>query len=479
VTHAFSTGLRSEGPLEEFVEEGRRTVWTWAAVIALGGFLFGYDTGVISGALLFIKTDFGLNAFEQGSVVSVLLLGAMAGALGAGRVADPLGRRKTLGLESLLFIVGTVVAVFATGYPMLLFARIVLGLAVGAASATVPVYLGEIAPATIRGRILTLNQLMITIGIMVAYLVNLAFSGVGNWRAMFAVGAIPALAILAGVLWLLPESPQWLLTNGRDDQARKVMAQVAGDQRTDQILDRRRQREKLRRQQGGEEQKIGWRGLLGSRVRPALIVGLTLAAVQQFGGINTIIYYAPTIMEETGLTASNSIFYSVAIGIINLVMTIVAIYVVDKLGRRTLLLVSLGAMLVMLTLMGVSFVAGWNAQLSLVFMVLYIAGFAVGMGPLFWVLIGEIFPPNASATGASAATAVNWTSNFLVSLVFLSVVQAIGQGQTFWIFALVCVFALWFIGRFVPETRERDFAQIDTDLQHRFGRSVNGTAESH
>jgi MFS transporter, SP family, galactose:H+ symporter len=362
---------------------------------------------------------------------------------------------------------------------MLLFARIVLGLAVGAASATVPVYLGEIAPATIRGRILTLNQLMITIGIMVAYLVNLAFSGVGNWRAMFAVGAIPALAILAGVLWLLPESPQWLLTNGRDDQARKVMAQVAGDQRTDQILDRRRQREKLRRQQGGEEQKIGWRGLLGSRVRPALIVGLTLAAVQQFGGINTIIYYAPTIMEETGLTASNSIFYSVAIGIINLVMTIVAIYVVDKLGRRTLLLVSLGAMLVMLTLMGVSFVAGWNAQLSLVFMVLYIAGFAVGMGPLFWVLIGEIFPPNASATGASAATAVNWTSNFLVSLVFLSVVQAIGQGQTFWIFALVCVFALWFIGRFVPETRERDFAQIDTDLQHRFGRSVNGTAESH
>ena len=228
VTHAFSTGLRSEGPLEELAEEGRRRVWTWAAVIALGGFLFGYDTGVVSGALLFIKTDFHLNAFEQGSVVSVLLLGAMAGALGSGRVADPLGRRKTLGLEGLLFIVGTALAVFATGYPMLLLARIVLGLAVGGASATVPVYLGEVAPATVRGRVLTLNQLMITIGIMVAYLVNLAFSGAGDWRAMFAVGVLPALAIVAGALWLLPESPQWLLTNGRDDQARRVMAQVAG-----------------------------------------------------------------------------------------------------------------------------------------------------------------------------------------------------------------------------------------------------------
>jgi predicted MFS family arabinose efflux permease len=230
---------------------------------------------------------------------------------------------------------------------------------------------------------------------------------------------------------------------------------------------------------GRAKAQVGWRGLFSSRVRPALIVGLTLAAIQQFGGINTIIYYAPTIMEETGLNVSNSIFYSVAVGVINLIMTVVAIWLVDKKGRRQLLLISLGLMLIMLGLLGLSFVAGWAPLLSLVFTVLYIAGFAVGLGPLFWVLIGEIFPPNASATGSSAATAVNWTSNFLVGLVFLTVVNAIGQGQTFWIFALVCAFGLWFVGRYVPETRDRNFAEIDADLQSRFGRDPSvGAAQS-
>jgi MFS transporter, SP family, galactose:H+ symporter len=468
MSYAFSSGARGEGPLTDTPAEGVRIVWRWAVVIALGGFLFGYDTGVISGALLFIKAEFDLNAFEQGSVVSVLLLGAMAGALGAGRIADPLGRRTTLGIEGALFIVGTAIAVFANGYPMLLLARLVLGLAVGSASATVPVYLGEIAPSTIRGRVLTSNQMAITVGIMVAYLVNLAFSHSGNWRAMFAVGAVPALVIVVGALWFLPESPQWLLTRGRVEQARKIIATVAGEERADRVIELRHQRQN--EQQGRAKDQVGWRGLFSSRVRPALIVGLTLAAIQQFGGINTIIYYAPTIMEKTGLNASNSIFYSVAIGVINLIMTVVAIWLVDKTGRRQLLLISLGLMLVTLALLGLSFVAGWAPLLSLVFMVLYIAAFAVGLGPLFWVLIGEIFPPNARATGSSAATAVNWTSNFLVSLVFLTVVNAIGQGQTFWIFALVCAFGLWFVGRYVPETRDRDFAEIDADLQGRFGR---------
>jgi MFS transporter, SP family, galactose:H+ symporter len=312
---------------------------------------------------------------------------------------------------------------------------------------------------------------MITIGIMVAYLVNLAFSSSGNWRGMFAVGAMPALIMVLGALLLLPESPAWLLTNRRSDQARQLYRRVAGDRVGDRLVEERLQeRQKQREKQGGDEQ-VGWQGLVSAAVRPALIVGVVLAAVQQFGGINTIIYYAPTIMEKTGLTASNSIFYSVAIGIINLVMTIVAIWIVGKVRRRSLLLFSMAAMLVTLVVMGLSFIAGWSSQLSLVFMVLYIAAFAVGMGPLFWVLIGEIFPPNASATGSSAATAVNWTSNFIVSLVFLTVVNAIGLGQTFWIFAVICAFALWFIGRYVPETKDRDFPEINADLQTRFGRS--------
>ncbi|MGN6753107.1 MAG: sugar porter family MFS transporter [Intrasporangium sp.] len=471
MSEASTAGSASAANQVQIPTKGRRTIWAWAFVIATGGFLFGFDTGVISGALLFIKTDFHLNSFEQGTVVSVLLLGAMAGALGSGRIADPIGRRKTFALEGLVFLVGTALAVFATGYPMLLVARVVLGLAVGAASATVPTYLGEIAPAQLRGRVLTLNQLMITIGIMVAYLINVAFSGSENWRGMFAVGTVPALVIIVGALLLLPESPGWLLARGQMEQARRVYAGVVGDHVGARLVqEREHQREQERARNAAEDQQVGWRGLFSAAVRPALLVGITLAAVQQFGGINTIIYYAPTIMEKTGLTASNSIFYSVAIGIINLVMTIVALWVVGRVARRRLLLFSMAAMLVTLGVLGLSFVAGWSSELSLVVMVLYIASFAVGMGPLFWVLIGEIFPPYARATGSSAATAVNWTSNFVVSLVFLTVVNAIGLGQTFWVFAAICAFALWFIGRYVPETKDREFPAIDADLQSRFGR---------
>jgi sugar porter (SP) family MFS transporter len=277
--------------------------------------------------------------------------------------------------------------------------------------------------------------------------------------------------MLVGALWVLPESPTWLLTTGRVDQARQVYGRVAGNRGGDRLLADRQQdlREERARHRGQEQ--VGWRGLISAAVRPALVVGIVLAAVQQLGGINTIIYYAPTIMERTGLTASNSIFYSVAIGIINLVMTLVAIWVVGRVRRRSLLLFSVGVMVVTLAVMGLSFAAGWSSELSLVLMVLYIAGFAVGMGPLFWVLIGEIFPPNARATGSSAATAVNWTSNFVVSLVFLSVVNAVGLGQTFWIFGVICAFALWFVGRYVPETKDREFPAINADLQTRFGRT--------
>ncbi|MDE9365071.1 sugar porter family MFS transporter [Luteipulveratus sp. YIM 133132] len=469
MAYAFSTGARGAGPLDELPPEGNRRLWTWGTLIAVGGFLFGFDTGVISGALLYIKDDFDLNDFEQGSVVSVLLLGAMAGALGSGRLADRIGRRRTLMVEGVLFLIGTVVAVLAPGYWVLLLARIILGLAVGGASATVPVYLGEIAPASVRGRLLTLNQLLITVGILVSYLINLVLSSGGHWRAMIGAGAVPALVIvLACVARLIPESPQWLLANDQDDKARGIMAKLVGDQHADELLEKRR--ESLEEEEEG--QSAGWRELLSASVRPALIVGLTLAAIQQFGGINTIIYYAPSIMQETGLTASNSIFYSVAIGIINLVMTIVALWLVGRLGRRPLLMISLGLMVVTLALLGLTFVAELSSTLSLVFMVLYIAAFAVGMGPLFWVMIGEIFPPHASAVGASAATAVNWSSNFVVSLVFLTVVNAIGQGQTFWIFGVICVLGVFFVAKYLPETKDREFPEIDKDIQARFGRSA-------
>ena len=466
----FSTEPGTRGPLVDVTEQGRRQVWRWSTVVAVGGFLFGFDTGVISGALLFVKDEFELNAFQQGSVVSVLLLGAMAGAVSAGTVSDRLGRKASFGLQGVVFVVGTAVAVFSTGYWTLIVARFILGIAVGGASATVPVYLSENSPKNIRGRILTLNQLMVVSGILIAYFVNLAFSSSENWRAMFACGAVPALVMVGGALWYLPESIDWLIARGRTDEAQALVARVTDDASAQVVVERRQKAMQRDAETDGEARPgAGWRVLLESRVRPGLIVGLTLAVIQQFGGINTLIYYAPTIIESTGLSASNSIFYSVAIGIINLVMTLVAIRLIDKVGRRILLLVSLGGMAVTMGLLGLAFVAEWGAVVTLVCMVLYIAAFAVGMGPVFWVLIGEVFAPDARAAGSSASTAVNWTSNFAVSLVFLSVVNAIGQGQTFWIFAVVCAIGLVFTARYVPETKGRDAAAVDAALRRRFG----------
>lgn len=221
MVQGFSREPGTHSPLTQVGPEGIRRITFWAAAIALGGFLFGFDTGVVSGALLYIKKDFHLNSFEQGSVVSVLLIGAVIGATSAGGFADRVGRRKALGLIGLVFAIGTVIASLSNGYPMLMAGRVVLGLSVGAASATVPVYLSEIAPTRIRGRLLTMNQLMITVGILVAYLVNLAFASSERWRAMFAVGLVPAFLMIAATLWLLPESPQWLITHGREDVARK------------------------------------------------------------------------------------------------------------------------------------------------------------------------------------------------------------------------------------------------------------------
>ncbi|MFG3255357.1 sugar porter family MFS transporter [Streptomyces sp. NPDC048172] len=492
MVQGFSREPGTQGPLTEVPPEGLRKISLWAGLIAVGGFLFGFDTGVVSGALLYVKQDFDLNAFEQGSVVSVLLIGAVVGATGAGGLSERMGRRGTLGLVGVVFLVGTVVVTFANGYVVLMLGRVVLGLAVGTASATVPVYLSEISPTRIRGRLLTLNQMMITVGILVAYLVNLAFASSEMWRAMFAVGALPAVALVVASLWVLPESPQWLITHGRADEARRDIASVTNEATADELLARARRRIEAAREKEAKAANEaeaakdeapagkGVRRLLTPDVRPALIVGLVLAAVQQFGGINTIIYYAPTIIQQTGLNASNSIFYSLAIGVINLVMTLVAIRLVDRAGRRPMVLVSLALMTVSIFLLGLAFVTGMNSVLTLLFMVIYIAAFAGGLGPVFWTLIGEIFPPSVRAEGSSLSTAVNWIANFVVSLAFLPLAHLIGQGETFWIFAGICLFAFFFVGRYLPETRGRDPEQIEEALQSRFGtRAVHGSGPEH
>lgn len=472
MVQGFSREPGTHGPLTEVPPEGLRKITLWATAIAMGGFLFGFDTGVVSGALLYVKKDFHLNAFEQGSVVSVLLIGAVIGATSAGRLSDRYGRRALLGAIGVVFIIGTAIVTAASGYVVLMAGRVILGLAVGAASATVPVYLSEISPTKIRGRLLTMNQLMITLGILVAYLVNLAFASSEMWRAMFAVGAIPAALLVASSLWLLPESPQWLIAHGQVERARRGIASVTDEATADELIARAQQRigaDREKRRQNAATSGQGAKRLLAPDVRPALIVGLTLAAVQQFGGINTIIYYAPTIIQQTGMNASNSIFYSVFIGVINLVMTLVAIRLVDRAGRRPMVLVSLALMTVSIFMLGLAFIVGMNSVLTLLFMVIYIAAYAGGLGPVFWTLLGEIFPPSVRAEGSSLSTAVNWVANFVISLAFLPLANTIGQGETFWIFAAICVLAFVFVSRYVPETRDRDPEQIEAALQSRFG----------
>ncbi|MEU8800237.1 sugar porter family MFS transporter [Spirillospora sp. NPDC048819] len=456
----------AESRFEELTPQGLRTVRRWAISITIGSFLFGFDTGIISGALLFIREDLGLTSFEQSSVVSVLLLGAVAGALVSGRIADRYGRRPLLAALGAVFFFGIVAAAIAGGYWLLMLGRFVMGLAVGGVSATVPTYLGEMAPPQIRGRILTLNQLLITVGLLASYIVNWAFADSEQWRAMFLVGAVPAALLVIACVWL-PESPVWLIDRGRTAEARKTLERVTRPGIPDRVIARYEEPDRGDRDgTGGESGRA--RALLTRTVRPALLVAVILAALQQFCGINTILYYAPTIMETTGLSASNAIYYSVFIGVINVIITMVSVSQIDRIGRRPLLLVSLVGMGISIALLGVAFAAELSPVITLLFMLLYIVAFGIGMGPVFWVLLGEIFPTSLRAEGSSAGATVNWLSNFLVSLVFLPLIDAIGQASTFWLFAGVCAAGVVFVAIWVPETRNRHADEVAAELHRRW-----------
>lgn len=419
----------------------------FTAVVALGGLLFGFDTGVISGALLFIRTDFGLNSFEEGAVISALLLGAAAGALGSGRPADRFGRKKVLVAIALTFTLGLLAAVLARDFTGLLAARAVLGLAVGGASTVVPLYLAEIAPPHLRGRLVTANQILLTVGILVSYLINLWYADSADWRAMFAVGLVPSLAMLLGTL-AIPESPEWL------------RARTATTDRTDRTTTTDR------------APRTPGPALLSPAARPALLIGVTLAAVQQFGGINSIIYYAPSIMARAGLPAADSITYSVVIGSVNVVATIAAVPLIDRAGRRPLLLASLGGMALSLVALGVAFglPAGPATNVTaLICMVTYVASFAIGLGPVFWILAAELFPPEARARGGALCALVNWAANFVVGQMFLPAADLVGQSWVFAFFAAVSSGAIVFVLRTVPETKNRSLPEVQRELAERSG----------
>lgn len=457
----------------------RRAVVLASIVTALGGLLFGYDTGVVSGALLFLKDSFGnLSSFDKELVTSLLLVGAAVGALGAGRAADRVGRRLTILVTALVFIAGVLGAAFAPAFWFLILMRFVIGLAVGSASMTVPLFIGELAPPRFRGALVSFNQLAITVGILVSYLIDYGLSSSHDWRLMFGLAAIPAGLLFVGMLFQ-PESPHWLISTGREDDGRRVLERYReSDEIDEEVGD-------VRRVVREEEQAPS---LLEPQLRRVLVLGVALAVLQQVTGINTVIYYAPTLLHGAGLGNSASLLANVVIGGVNVGMTIVAIWLLDRVGRRPLLLVGTTGMAVGMFVVGITFALGGahlhggGALVAIAGLLVYTGSFAVGLGPVFWLLIAEIYPSQVRGPAMSIATLANWAANFVVTISFLTLLNAIGGEGVFFLFTFLSLVGLVYMAKRVPETKDLSLAEIQVQIENTDDpaalRAVGTSAES-
>jgi MFS transporter, SP family, galactose:H+ symporter len=428
-----------------------------ASVAALGGLLFGYDTGVISGAILFITRDFGLGTRAQEFTISVVLLGCIVGSAVTGALADAIGRRLTLLCAGLVFLAGALLSAFAPNEGALLAGRLVVGIGIGFSSVVAPLYISEVAPASVRGALVSLYQFAITVGILGAYVVDYAFAHDGAWRWMLGFAVFPSLILIGGMIFM-PESPRYLFKVGRDRNAREELARIADTPA-----------------QASEEERViaaslkttggGLAALFGPSVRFALFVGISLAVLQQITGINAVIYYGPQIFGMAGVaSASASILAQALVGTVNVVLTLVAIFFVDRIGRKPLLYVGLAGMTLALTALGLAFSgnhpAGATADVALVSMMVYVGCFAFSLGPIVWLLISEIFPLRVRGIGMSVSTLANWVGNFLVSQFFLTMVERLGRTATFWTYGAVCIVTIVFVWKAVPETKRELLEQI-------------------
>jgi SP family sugar:H+ symporter-like MFS transporter len=437
---------------------------------ALGGLLFGYDTGVISGALLFIPNDFKLTPFLEGAIVGGLLLGAMIGAALAGRLSDRLGRKRLIIGAGVIFTGGALLAALAPSVGVLIAARFILGLAVGSAALVVPLYLSEIAPTEIRGAITSLNQLMIVFGILAAFAVNAILASSGDWRLMLGLAAIPSLILLVGMAFM-PETPRHLVRAGEEDTARDVIEEMPGDERPQERIEEIREVEK-------EESGTGLRAVFGEKwLRPALIVAIGLAVFQQLVGINTIIYYAPTTLTDVGFGKESAIYANLIIGVVNVAMTIIAIRLVDRVGRKPMLLAGVTGMVTSLLVLGISLSVLAKphhpgdpaAVITLVCLGTFIASFAATWGPVVWVMLPEILPLSVRGTAMGVAIFLHWGANFAVSQTFPVLLSAFGPGPVFLGYAGLGILAGVFVKTMVTETKGRSLEEIESDLQNRAG----------
>lgn len=433
-------------------------VYVAVGVAAIGGLLFGYDTGVISGAILFIQKQYGLSSTMEEVVVSSVLVGAIIGAVIGGALTDKYGRRKMIILAGIIFTISAIGTAFSPSVSWLIGGRLISGIGIGIASFISPMYIGELVPAKVRGSLVAVNMLAITTGIVVAYLVDYAFSGHKEWRYMFGLAAIPSIGLVIG-MWVLPDSPRWLVSKSKVQQAKQVLQRVRTDADvTPEITDIQKSMEKQ-----GEG---GMRGLFQHSLKMPLIVGLGLAIFQQITGINTVIYYSPTIFKFAGISATGPAILAGA-GLTGLMWCfhVLAIFLIDRVGRRPLLLTGVAGQVIGLAILGAAFqfpqLASFKSYVAIAGLSIYVACFAFGLGPIFWLLISEIYPLKVRGAAMSAVTVTNWAMNLIVAVTFLSLVSFIGHAFTFWLYGFIAIGAWIFFYKLVPETKGKTLEQIE------------------
>ncbi len=435
-------------------------------VATLGGLLFGYDTGVISGAIGPLETHFGLTPAKVGWAASCALVGCIFGAAFAGMISDAIGRKKVLIISAILFLVSAIGTALPKNLIQFIIFRFIGGLGVGAASMTSPMYIAEITPARIRGRMVSVNQFAIVSGFLVVYFVNY-FIALGRpeewistfgWRWMFGSESLPAVMLLV-LAFFVPESPRWLTRKKREDEALDILTKVDGSEHAANEM--AAIKEALSHESGSIAQ------LFQPGMKIILVIGVVLAILQQVTGINAVLYYAPEIFKNIGFETQAALFQTVIVGAVNILFTIIAIWTVDKLGRKPLMLMGSAGMGLSLFALGLAFYFNQKGIWVLLFVLLYIASFASSMGPVVWVILSEIFPTKIRGRAMAIATVILWISCYAVSQTFPMMdknqwlIEQFNHGFSFWIYSVFCVVTVLFVHKFVPETKGKTLEEIE------------------
>ncbi|MGD0910884.1 MAG: sugar porter family MFS transporter [Terracidiphilus sp.] len=454
-----ASSTRREEPAETYVRRG--FLGRVSLIAGLGGILYGFDMGIIAAVLVFVRQSFAISTRMEEIVVSVVQVGYMSGAVAGGSIADRIGRRTTLMWGGIIFLLGSLLAFWSPDVTILIVARGLLGVAIGFTAVTAPVYVSELAPPQSRGLLIGLYQFALTIGIVLADLVGYWLAGQHAWRTMFGLGAVPAAFFLA-LIFTLPESPRWLFAQNRLEEMYSVLSSYTDTAGAKLLIEEIRTALAI-----PVEQR--WSELWKPAVRTSLFIAVGFTVLQQVTGINTIIYYGPRIFALAGITSNKSaIFATLLVAVTNMLATIIALVLVDRVGRKPLLYVGVSAMTASLVLLAYSFhaPAAFGAAPGVVAtgcLMVYISCFAFSMGPIAWILVSEVFPLRVRGRGVAAASLGAGASNFLVSITFLSLIDDAGSSVTFLIYAAFCVVTLLFVRFIVPETAGRELESISSE----------------